>query len=344
MAETAALGAMGDTTTVTEFDDAEKQKKPKPSNRKNMGRNARRRRQKVLAIEAAAAQAAIGNTTSLTDSFSTTKEAAAVGSPSILPQDRGYLWPAVKDLCTLSEFDKQALIAQLGYLPGNALKVVARVKDHFPSLCNGTPGDEEPLALQLYPLVLRDESDSTKSHRKRRRRQESNETARDTTNGDDLHPSQESEIDSKANPLVEPFPTMYWVTHPRFRALISKLELSADESSDGGGGSIKQFEDRLQKESESLDSMKRAHGHYGQERYDLITKEDWKFIQDRKWEVAFSPARGVAGIRNPSGIKCLHSHTAHYWSGCKDNVVGQWTSEQVQRLLDVAQSSKDVTS
>lgn len=295
----------------------------KPTNRKNMGRNARRRRQKVLAIEAAAAQAVIGNASSPSN-----------GNPnivSILPKDRGYLWPAVKDLCQLTENDKHALITQLGYLPGNALKVVARVKDYFPSLQNG----QEPLALQLYPLVLRDESDSTRSHRKRRRPQED-------TNDDNNPPSPSSEVgDSRKNPLVEPFPTMYWVTHPRFRALISKLELAGvvdEESSSDGGGSIRQFQDRLQREIKSLDSMKRAHGQYGQQRYELITDGDWEYIRNRKWEGAFAKARGVAGIRNPSGIKCLHSHAAHYWSGCNENVVGQWTSDQVQRLLDEAPS------
>ncbi|CAJ1955633.1 unnamed protein product [Cylindrotheca closterium] len=336
-------------TTIIKVDNIEdeQQKEAKPTtknhSRKNMGRNARRRRQKVLAIEAAAAQAAIGNTPAL-DCESSIEPGADIGNPScILPQDRGYQWPAVKDLCLLSESDKHQLIAQLGYLPGNALQVVARVKDYFPSLCNIA---DEPLALKLYPLVLRDESDSTRSHRKRRRPQtqegEDVTTIRDKTNNDinDNESREKKKKKKKDPPLVEPFPTMYWVTHPRFRALISKLEListaTAEEGGGGSGGSIKQFQDRLQKESEALASMKRAHLQYGQERFDLITQDDWKFIQNRQWEAAFSPSRGVAGIRKPSGIKCLHSHAAHYWSGCRDNVVGQWTSDQVKTLLDEA--------
>ena len=38
----------------------------------------------------------------------------------------------------------------------------------------------------------------------------------------------------------------------------------------------------------------------------------------------------VAGIRNHGAVKCLHAHAAHFWSGCKDNVV----SEEVTALLN----------
>lgn len=289
--------------------------------RRNLGRKARKRRKKIQAIESAAAAAAASGAVSSSNGTinptTTTTKTTTSSEYDVLPQDRSYVWPAVKDLCQLSDYDKQALIGQLGYLPGNAIQVTARLKDFFASHCSGDSG-EEPLALQLYPLVFRHESDSTKSRRKRKHQQADATTSTST-------------LESKKKPLSEPFPTMFWVTHPRFRALISQLELSQEQ--DKGGGRVRQFQERLQKDSTAMESMKKAHLQYGQERFDLITPEDWKWIQDRKWEAAFAVTRGVAGIRNPAGIKCLHAHAAHYWSGCQENVVGQWVSQEVNQLL-----------
>jgi hypothetical protein len=318
MADASSLSLDKSLSSEKPLDDSKTENKKTTNNRKNFGRIHRRRRKKVLAIEAAAAEAAAGKTPS-----------ASVNS--ILPQDRGYQWPAVKDLCQLSDKDRHALIRQLGYLPGNAIKVAARRKDYFPTLSenqrdNGDAGDDEPLAIQLYPLVLRHESDSTKSHRKRKQQQE-------VEHNNSGHPGPSPISGSKKNPLVEPFPTMYWVTHPGFRAIISKLELARQNNNEG---TIRHFEKRLQTDPTALDSMRSAHDQYGQERRKVITQHDWKWIQERKWEEAFAVTRGVAGIRNPAGIKCLHAHAAHYWSGCKDNVVGKWVSDEVQALLDDA--------
>jgi hypothetical protein len=80
--------------------------------------------------------------------------------------------------------------------------------------------------------------------------------------------------------------------------------------------------------------MKKAHASYGQERYDSILLHDWNYIRNRKWDsTAFSKDRGVAGMRNPSSVKCLHAHLAHYWSGCNDNVVGKWVAEEVTKIV-----------
>lgn len=290
--------------------------------RRTLGRNARRRRRKVLAIEEAAAAALKG-----TDDFERDSK------NTIIPKDRGYMLPAVKDLCELSDSDKLSLIAQLGYLPGNAIKVVARLKDATSSSSSFFEfNDMTPLVVQLYPLVLRDESDSTKSHRKRKKQK------------------QETHEDESNNPLVEPFPTLYWVTHPRFRALISKLELTSQQhqKTDVGqqqpadnGKRIRQFQEQLKNDSNALHSMQLAHEKYSQERYNLITKNDWEWIMQRKWQGAFLN-RGVAGIRDPATIKCLHAHAAHYWSGCKENIVGKWVSEEIHSLLTETTTTRNV--
>jgi len=270
----------------------------------------------------------------------------------------------------LSQVDRRDLIRQLGYLPGNALKVVARIEDAFStddlqrlftaatvatdandrtttvSNDSGQSNErtkkmatmiqtmmKEPLVIKLYPLALRDESSSTKRRRKRRREEIEDDSAEQTT------------------PLMEPSPTIYWVTHPLMKALISKLELDRVNV---------QFEERLEeeeskqksdpftkKEVSALESMKRAHISYGKERRALLSQKDKEYVQGRKWYgdepttatklplakasiPPFSEKCGVAGIRNPKAVKCLHAHAAHYWSGNSDNVVGKWVWERLK--------------
>ena len=37
---------------------------------------------------------------------------------------------------------------------------------------------------------------------------------------------------------------------------------------------------------------------------------------------------GIAGMRDPAAVKCLHCHYAHYLARPQDgNVIGQWTDE-----------------
>jgi uncharacterized protein len=126
---------------------------------------------------------------------------------------------------------------------------------------------------------------------------------------------------SDTNWLVEPFPTIYWLTHPTLHAAIAELER------DGYGV---HYEQRLAADTVALDCMRRAHTTYGKKRWLLLSSTDQAYIQRRNWhESAFSTQRGVAGSTNPNAVKCLHAHTAHYLSGCTDNVIGQWAMEAV---------------
>ena len=257
--------------------------------RKNkLGRKARRKKKKAAAIEAVVALHETGGAPA---SFSLAVQ--------ILPGDRDCQWPSANEVCSLTDEDKVALVAQLGYVPGNAVSVATRVSDIVP-LCNNQ--DDSPLVLKLYPLVLRKESDSTKSRRKRRR----HEAGADES-------------------LVEPFPTIFWVTHPRFKALISKIELRNLGA---------EYENKLLNDSPLMEMMTRAHRAYGEERQAMITTEDRDYISKRGWDRALDGSKGVAGIRNHGAVKCLHAHAAHFWSGCQDNVVGKWVSEEITALLN----------
>ena len=342
---------------------------PIKGKRRNLGRQARKRRKKYLEIEAAASAFVTAATAAILDTNPTINTEDA-NTTTLLPTDRGYVLDGVKHQTELSNEDRRDLIRQLGYLPGNALRVASRIEDAFSSeelqklfaSATSTPTAEdgaansdnkrsermasmiqnmmkEPLVLKLYPLALRDESSSTKRRRKRRREEDaSDKQQRSTITNENSTPS-----DTYTNtPLMEPFPTIYWVTHPLIKALISKLELDRLNV---------QFEEKLANEASPLESMKRAHKSYGIERRELLSSHDRDYVKGRNWYGVeqstfidasplvspnttsippFSELCGVAGIRNPKAVKCLHAHSAHYWSGNKDNLVGHWVSERLK--------------
>jgi hypothetical protein len=245
---------------------------------------------------------------------------------------------------------------------------------------------KEPLVIKLYPLVLRDESSSTKRRRKRRRAEAeddstdhtgtsanataaaSNTSTRTTGTRDDSKDNADATLfPSKTTPLMEPFPTIYWVTHPLIKAFISKLELDRinvqfeqrllDEGTEGNkSGESHPTTTTTNNNSNNntnagdacdpsspLESMKRAHRSYGKERRGLLSQRDIEYVKGRRWysdyasppiakaaTKPFSDGCGVAGIRNPKAVKCLHAHAAHYWSGNGDNVVGRWVWERLK--------------
>jgi hypothetical protein len=151
----------------------------------------------------------------------------------------------------------------------------------------------------------------------------------DTTDHD--HDTANSNDDDDV--VLEPFPTLYWLTHPLLRILVSQLEV------EGWG---RQLEERLRNDIMAQQSMQRAHAHYGSYRYTLLSSEDRQLLKQRNWETALCPdTRGVAGIMFAEGevgsgsgskrgttsslssricsVKCLHAHAAHYLSAHRCN-------------------------
>ena len=132
---------------------------------------------------------------------------------------------------------------------------------------------------------------------------------------------------------------MFWLTHPHLRTLISQLEIESMNN-------VKAMEQRLSSCPESLKQMACAHESYGKQRFELLTDEDKKNVEERQWVGALGVERGVAGIRNFHTVKCLHAHAAHYlaycgmhhqkskYSGnCTENLVGRWVLESVEELI-----------
>ena len=309
--------------------------------RKRYGRSARKRRKKYLEVQAAIEASSSGN---------------SVKEMQVPEQwrDRQYTRPSIEALRDISEEDEKKVLHQLGYLPGNLLRVAARTSQILPDFEGG--GEGSPIVLQVYPLATRDATDpnAPKPKHKKKRLRKLNDPVQETSSGDakeqkdqltqsapptkapvnDDGDGDDSRPDASRQQLWEPFPTMFWVSHPHIRALISKLEL------DQGG---KRFEKHLLECPQDLERMTRAHLAYGKQRRELITESDWEWIQQRKWESAFDTSRGVAGMKgSPHSIKCLHAHAAHYWSGCEDNCVGKWVAEYVkEQLRETKPSSSD---
>ena len=351
------------------------------------GRASRRRNRKIKAIqEAEAALFASPSSSSSSCAASALAVAAAAAtaaeeqdanSSNVLPADRHRSLPGVLErrrnyyatatsstsathkqiedntnisLDDICPGDERLLTRQLGFIPGNAVNVAARVED-CPSLhllktidkysaestedpVSSASAALAPTVLRLYPLAIRDACPKRK-YKSRQRGQIGTTEDEKKNDGSDAYKSKKRESrdwildgsdDIEGSGVIEPFPTQYWLTDPRLRMLISMLEISDDRN-------VKTMEIKLRSNPEYLQSMQRAHKSYGEERWSLLTEADRKAVTERRWDGALGSARGVAGISNPKGVKCLHAHAAHYLAGCEDNLVGKWTIEEVGRML-----------
>jgi hypothetical protein len=252
---------------------------------------------------------------------------------------------------------------------------------------SGTGDDPSPPAvLKLYPMAIRETyrggtTDGRKFKARRRgadRPNKSNDTSdadkacHDNTKKKDKKercwfiesPSEEqtanaTRLDTPQNDdeplkhIIEPFPTLFWLTSPKLRTLISKMELSKENN-------VQTMEERLRSSQDNLNQMERAHKSYGRLRWELLTPQDKECVVQRGWENALDERRGVAGISLTRGrfdcVKCLHAHVAHYlaqvaecekeeWNGgeCQRddlNLVGKWTMESIDaRLAEVGEDT-----
>lgn len=369
-----------------ESNESKKKRKSRP------GRASRRRNRKIKAIQEA--ETALFTSPSSSSSCAATALAAAAeerdaNSSNVLPADRHRSLPGVLErrrdyyanaaaaasatthkqiednadisLDDICPGDERLLTRQLGFIPGNAVNVAARVED-CPSLhllktigkysaditandhasssattsSASSPASSAPTVLRLYPLAIRDACPKRK-YKSRQRGQIGAAEDEKKNDGSDANKSKSRKRESRdwvldggddkeSSGVIEPFPTQYWLTDPRLRMLISMLEISDDRN-------VKTMEAKLRSNPEYLQSMQRAHTSYGEERWSLLTDADRKAVTERRWDGALGSARGVAGISNSKGVKCLHAHAAHYLAGCEDNLVGKWTIEEVGRML-----------
>jgi len=107
----------------------------------------------------------------------------------------------------------------------------------------------------------------------------------------------------RVHPMVDgkPFPTLYWLTCPFLREAIDRIE--AD-------GWIRRVEDRLALDRAFSSQLDEARRGYIEARLALLSTAESEDLSNRGMLDALSE-RGIGGMAEPRGVKCLHLHTAH---------------------------------
>ena len=127
-------------------------------------------------------------------------------------------------------------------------------------------------------------------------------------------------------PLIEgkPFPTLFWLTCPEVVKQISRLEHESW---------IQKLEERVQRDPELRARYHQAHRAYIEERWQQLTAEDKRWIEEQGLSEVFLK-RGIGGVRDWDSIKCLHMHYAHY-KARGQNPIGEWIEEhfEIQECL-----------
>ena len=115
----------------------------------------------------------------------------------------------------------------------------------------------------------------------------------------------------------EVFPTLFWLTCPYLLREVGRLEAR---------GLIKQFEERIARDVALREAYLRAHEAYRRERLSMLAADEREFLGRVGAHDAVET--GIAGLRNPTRVKCLHAQLAHYLAR-GSNPIG----EEVARLL-----------
>ncbi|ETV81219.1 hypothetical protein H257_05796 [Aphanomyces astaci] len=127
---------------------------------------------------------------------------------------------------------------------------------------------------------------------------------------------------------AEPFPTMYWLASPELHERVSLLE---------GAGFVTRFTDRLAASPKHLQAMTDMHAAYASERWALLTPADRLVVEKKQWVRALQTV-GIAGIRNPASVKCLHTHYAHFLA-TGHNLVGAWVHQALNQGESATESA-----
>ncbi|MFW5889646.1 MAG: DUF501 domain-containing protein [Bacillota bacterium] len=128
--------------------------------------------------------------------------------------------------------------------------------------------------------------------------------------------------------LVDPFknnipaPTIYWLTCPYLTYEVDRVEADTNL--------IKKSVEKLNENCSFRKAMDSAHKNYAEKRLELLDNKKLKkaelISEDLLATLKFS---GVGGIKDKHGIKCLHTHLAHYLAG-GDNPVGRIVFNKIQ--------------
>jgi hypothetical protein len=128
-----------------------------------------------------------------------------------------------------------------------------------------------------------------------------------------------------------PCPTLYWLVEPNLIKATSRLEAI---------GTIKRFEERLEEDPHAMQLLCEQHERYKSLRSNFCTIEELSALNGMGIEHP-DHLGGIAGIKRPNFIKCLHTHLAHYLA-TGDNIVGSWTAPLLESNLGTLGLSKSL--
>jgi len=119
----------------------------------------------------------------------------------------------------------------------------------------------------------------------------------------------------------EVFPTLFWLTCPFLTEEVARLEAA---------GGVKRLEALLREDPDLARKYARAHAAYRRERLSYLSEGDRGFLLEKGvWEAVET---GVAGLRNPLRVKCLHAQLAHFLAR-GENPIGRLVAEELPRLF-----------
>jgi len=119
---------------------------------------------------------------------------------------------------------------------------------------------------------------------------------------------------------MQPFPSLFWLTCPFLLRAVGRLEAA---------GWVRNMEAQLRQDPELARAYANASQRYRSERNALLTPEELRELRRRGMEGLLTG--GVAGLRNPLRVKCLHAQLAHFLART-DNPVGQWVAANLPEL------------
>ncbi|ADQ15387.1 DUF501 domain-containing protein [Halanaerobium hydrogeniformans] len=119
-----------------------------------------------------------------------------------------------------------------------------------------------------------------------------------------------------------PAPTIYWLSCPYLNYKVDRLEAESNL--------LAVLQELLDKDHEFKNRMEKAHKKYAKMRRELLSQEDLnkaKSLSENLYQTLLYS--GVGGIKDKEGIKCLHTHLAHFLID-KSNPVGEIAFEKIE--------------
>lgn len=135
----------------------------------------------------------------------------------------------------------------------------------------------------------------------------------------------------KVWPIVRknPFPNLYWLSHPELVRAISHLEST---------GLIKELEDEILPANNSMhEKLKLAHSSYRDLRQQELQRYLKEVSPDSTLELNSSQLeslanRGIGGVQDFSRVRCLHMHYAHHLAHPGVNPIGEYLDKHFELM------------